>query len=81
MSTIIEVGLGNSASNPAKDKRAKEASNRSSQARGPIIRKTRLNPGTMIAQHSYLLLIFVFFRSNDMYLKILRLRFAVVSIY
>lgn len=44
MNTVIDM-LSVAAGNTAKDKRAKEASNRS-QARGPVIRKTRvINPG------------------------------------
>lgn len=44
MALVVDT-LSVAAGNTAKDKRAKEASNRS-QARGPIIRKTRLNSGT-----------------------------------
>lgn len=43
MALVVDT-LSVAAGNTAKDKRAKEASNRS-QARGPIIRKTRLNSG------------------------------------
>jgi len=44
MALVVDT-LSVAAGNTAKDKRAKEASNRS-QARGPIVRKTRLNAGT-----------------------------------
>lgn len=44
MALVVDT-LSVAAGNTAKDKRAKEVSNRS-QARGPIIRKTRLNSGT-----------------------------------
>lgn len=43
MAFIVDT-LSVAAGNTAKDKRAKEASNRS-QARGPIIRKSRTNSG------------------------------------
>lgn len=43
MALVVDT-LSVAAGNTAKDKRAKEASNRS-QARGPIVRKTRLNCG------------------------------------
>lgn len=43
MALVVDT-LSVAAGNTAKDKRAKEASNRS-QARGPIVRKTRLNSG------------------------------------
>ena len=46
MALVVDT-LSVAAGNTAKDKRAKEASNRS-QARGPIIRKTRLNSGTFV---------------------------------
>lgn len=46
MALVVDT-LSVAAGNTAKDKRAKEASNRS-QARGPIIRKTRLNSGTFL---------------------------------
>ncbi|KAL0100417.1 hypothetical protein PUN28_019635 [Cardiocondyla obscurior] len=47
MALVVDT-LSVAAGNTAKDKRAKEASNRS-QARGPIIRKTRLNSdGTLV---------------------------------
>lgn len=44
MALVVDT-LSVAAGNTAKDKRAKEVSNRS-QARGPIIRKTRLTSGT-----------------------------------
>lgn len=45
MAFIVDT-LSVAAGNTAKDKRAKEASNRS-QARGPIIRKSRGNSGKL----------------------------------
>lgn len=48
--------LSVAAGNTAKDKRAKEASNRS-QARGPIVRKPRLNSGMFAISASYYTLI------------------------
>lgn len=48
--------LSVAAGNTAKDKRAKEASNRS-QARGPIVRKPRLNSGMFAINASYYILI------------------------
>lgn len=46
MAFIVDT-LSVAAGNTAKDKRAKEASNRS-QARGPIIRKSRGNSGKLL---------------------------------
>jgi len=46
MALVVDT-LSVAAGNTAKDKRAKEASNRS-QARGPIIRKSRLNSGMFV---------------------------------
>lgn len=50
MALVVDT-LSVAAGNTAKDKRAKEASNRS-QARGPIIRKTRLNSGKFAIESS-----------------------------
>ena len=64
MALVVDT-LSVAAGNTAKDKRAKEASNRS-QARGPIIRKTRLNSGTLTirALSNLYRLIFIIRRVN-----------------
>lgn len=52
MAFIVDT-LSVAAGNTAKDKRAKEASNRS-QARGPVIRKSRINSGKSLVIYDIL---------------------------
>lgn len=59
MALVVDA-LSVAAGNTAKDKRAKEASNRS-QARGPILRKSRLVSGMMTQIHSWFTILFVFY--------------------